>query len=158
MDAAGLAAHVSALGLHLLLILLLVTLVMVTAYLLGERRHGRATEVPFESGIVHVGDPRGRMHTPYFLVAILFVIFDLEAVFIFAWAIAFRESGWAGYLEILFFIGVLTLALVYLWRAGALAWGPQGRHAPRAAPRQGESRAARGIAPPVPAPSREEPL
>jgi NADH-quinone oxidoreductase subunit A len=54
----------------------------------------------------------------------LFVIFDLEAVFIYTWAVVAREAGWPGYIEILIFIGVLVAALVYLWRIGALDWGP----------------------------------
>jgi NADH-quinone oxidoreductase subunit A len=58
----------------------------------------------------------------FYLVAVLFVIFDLEAVFIFAWAVAARQAGWAGYIEILVFIGVLAAALAYLWRVGALDW------------------------------------
>jgi NADH-quinone oxidoreductase subunit A len=63
-----------------------------------------------------------RLAVPYYPVAIFFVIFDLEAIFIFAWAVAFREAGWLGYLEMLFFIGVLAASLVYLWRIGALDW------------------------------------
>ncbi len=52
-----------------------------------------------------------------------FVIFDLEAVFIFAWAVSLRQAGWAGYTEMLFFIGILVAALVYIWRLGGLDWG-----------------------------------
>jgi NADH-quinone oxidoreductase subunit A len=58
---------------------------------------------------------------------VFFVIFDLETVFIFAWAIAFRDVGWAGYIEVLVFMGILIAALAYLWRIGALDWGPQRR-------------------------------
>ncbi len=90
------------------------------SYLLGHR--ARETGGPFESGIVPVGSSQIQYAVPFYLVAIFFVIFDLEAVFLFAWAIAFRESGWAGYLEILIFIGILVAALAYLWRIGALDW------------------------------------
>lgn len=90
------------------------------SYLLGQR--ARQTGEPFESGIVPVGTSQIHYTVPFYLVAIFFVIFDLEAIFLFAWAIAFRESGWAGYIEILVFIGVLVAALVYLWRIGALDW------------------------------------
>ncbi len=62
----------------------------------------------------------------FYLVAMFFVIFDLETVFIFAWAIAFREVGWTGYIEMLVFVGVLVAALIYLWRLGALDWRPRG--------------------------------
>jgi len=82
------------------------------SYLLGHR--ARETGEQFESGIVPVGSSQIHYSVPYYLIAIFFVIFDLEAVFLFAWAIAFRESGWPGYIEILIFIGVLVAALFYL--------------------------------------------
>jgi NADH-quinone oxidoreductase subunit A len=63
----------------------------------------------------------------YYLVSVFFVVFDLEAVFLFAWAGAAREAGWAGYCEVLLFVGVLAAALVYLWRVGALDWARKPR-------------------------------
>ncbi|MGZ8219042.1 NADH-quinone oxidoreductase subunit A [Methylomagnum sp.] len=90
--------------------------------LLGRGRHGRYTEEPYESGIVPVGDVHVRLAVQYYPVAIFFVIFDLEAIFIFAWAVSFREAGWMGYVEMLVFIGILLATLVYLWRVGALDW------------------------------------
>ncbi|QXP87931.1 NADH-quinone oxidoreductase subunit A [Methylococcus capsulatus] len=106
------------------LVLVVVGTMLVLPPFLGERRTRRtpATEQPYESGIVAVGSSQLRFSVRFYLIAIFFVIFDLEAVFIFAWAIAFRESGWPGYIEILIFIGVLVATLVYLWRIGALDW------------------------------------
>ena len=63
-----------------------------------------------------------RFSAKFYLVAMFFVIFDLEAVFLFAWAVAVRETGWAGYVEVLLFITVLLATLAYLWRVGALDW------------------------------------
>lgn len=105
-------------------VLVVVAVMMGGSYLLGERsRHpSKATLLAFESGIVATGTPSLRFSVSFYLVAIFFVIFDIEAVFIFAWAIAFRESGWAGYIEILIFIAVLVAALAYLWKIGALDW------------------------------------
>jgi len=105
-------------------VLVVVGVMIGGSYLLGERsRHpSKATLQAFESGIVGVGSPALRFSVSFYLVAIFFVIFDIEAVFIFAWAIAFRESGWAGYVEILVFIAVLVAALAYLWKIGALDW------------------------------------
>ena len=103
-------------------VIVIVALMLGLSYLLGERRRSKATVEPFESGIVSVGDPHIRFSVQFYLLAIFFIIFDLEAVFIFAWAIAFRESGWAGYIEVLIFIGILLAALVYLWLIGALDW------------------------------------
>ncbi len=94
------------------------------AYLLGERsRHTRDTRQPYESGINPTGSARQRLSAKFYLIAMLFVIFDLESVFIFAWAVDARELGWSGYIEILVFIGVLVATLAYLWRLGALDWG-----------------------------------
>ncbi|MGR9108279.1 MAG: NADH-quinone oxidoreductase subunit A [Gammaproteobacteria bacterium] len=101
-------------------VLAVVAVMLVGSYLLGQR--GRDVGQPFESGIVPVGTSQIHYAVPFYLVAIFFVIFDLEAIFLFAWAVAFRESGWAGYIEIIIFIGILVAALIYLWRIGALDW------------------------------------
>jgi NADH-quinone oxidoreductase subunit A len=91
--------------------------------LLGERRRERATAEPYESGIVSTGSARVRFHVKFYLMAMFFVVFDLEAVFLYAYAVSFREAGWPGYFEVLVFVGVLVSALFYLWRIGALEWG-----------------------------------
>ncbi|MGH7844407.1 MAG: NADH-quinone oxidoreductase subunit A [Candidatus Binatia bacterium] len=93
------------------------------SYVLGQRHQEGATGQPYESGIVSTGTARVRLSAKFYLIAMFFVIFDLETVFIFAWAVSARETGWAGYVEILVFIVVLLAALVYLWRVGALDWG-----------------------------------
>lgn len=93
------------------------------SYLLGQRHRDRDTDEPYESGIASTGTAQVRFDVRYYLVAMFFVVFDLEAIFIFAWAVSVRELGWYGYFEILLFIGVLIAALVYLWRQGALDWG-----------------------------------
>jgi NADH-quinone oxidoreductase subunit A len=102
-----------------------------TSWVLGERHRERATGLPYESGLVSTGSARLRLSADFYLVAMFFVIFDLESVFLFAWAIGARESGWAGYVEAAVFVGVLAAALAYLWRTGALDWGPpKGRERP----------------------------
>ncbi len=93
------------------------------SYVLGERHREKQTNEPYESGIVSTGTARVRFDIKFYLIAMFFVIFDLEAVFIFAWAVSIRETGWPGYAEMMVFIGVLTATLVYLWRIGALEWG-----------------------------------
>jgi NADH-quinone oxidoreductase subunit A len=92
------------------------------AYLLGQRHHAKAADEPFESGIVPAGDVHIRFSVQFYLLAIFFVIFDMESVFLFAWAVALQESGWPGFIEALIFIGVLIAALIYLWLIGALDW------------------------------------
>jgi NADH-quinone oxidoreductase subunit A len=121
------------LAFYVVLVLGLCALMIGLSWILGERTPStRATLEPFESGIVHVGSARFRMPAKFYLVAVFFVIFDLEAVFIFAWAVAARESGWAGYVEILIFVTILIAALAYLWRQGALDWAPKPRKKPAA--------------------------
>jgi NADH-quinone oxidoreductase subunit A len=90
------------------------------SYVLGSRHKERATNEPFESGIIPTGSARLRFDVRFYLIAVFFVIFDLEALFIFAWALDVRTLGRQGYFGILIFIGVLMAALVYLWRVGAL--------------------------------------
>lgn len=97
---------------------------MALSYIMGERHRSKATDEPFESGIVTVGLARLRLSAKFYLIAVFFVIFDVEAVFLFAWAVAFRELGWPGYIEAIIFISILGAALAYLWRLGALDWGP----------------------------------
>jgi NADH-quinone oxidoreductase subunit A len=105
-----------------------VVLIMIgLSSILGQRHKERETVEPYESGILSQGSARLRLSAKFYLVAMFFVIFDLEALFIFAWAISLRELGWAGYIEIMIFIGILIVALVYLWRLGALDWGSIGR-------------------------------
>ena len=97
------------------------------SFLLGQRHKDRATGEPYESGIVSQGTARIRLSAKFYHVAMFFVIFDLEAVFIFAWAVAIRDLGWLGYIEVIVFISVLFAGLVYLWRMGALDWGSRPR-------------------------------
>jgi NADH-quinone oxidoreductase subunit A len=98
---------------------LVVSMIALSA-ILGPRHRERATEEPYESGMVTTGSARLRFSANFYLIAMLFVIFDLEAVFIFAWAIAVREVGWPGYVGLLMFVGILVAALIYEWRLGAL--------------------------------------
>ncbi|MEQ8859768.1 MAG: NADH-quinone oxidoreductase subunit A [Pseudomonadales bacterium] len=107
----------------------ILALTLTLAWLLGSRTHHRtATDQPFESGVVSVGSAEQlRLSVEFYLVAMFFVIFDLETIFIFAWAVAFYDLGWRGYLGSAVFIGVLLVALVYEWRTGALDWGIRAR-------------------------------
>ena len=100
----------------------LVTATRLASYVLGERHRDPGAGTPYESGIVSEGSARVRVSARFYLVAMFFVVFDLEAVFLFAWAVAAREVGWAGYWEAMMFIGVLVAALIYLWGVGALDW------------------------------------
>lgn len=125
---------------HLPLLLFLVgtiallAIVLGLAWLIGARtRRGTATNIPFESGIgTETEAGQLKVAIEFYLIAIFFVIFDLEAVFIFAWAIAVEELGWPGYLAIATFILELLLALVYALRTGVFDFGQRRRERPRA--------------------------
>lgn len=95
------------------------------SYVLGQRQQRRLRDLPFESGIISVGDARFRVSVHFYLPAILFIIFDLEVVFLITWALVVRDAGWAGFIEISVFIAILGVALLYLWRSGALDWRTQ---------------------------------
>ncbi|WP_303843914.1 NADH-quinone oxidoreductase subunit A [Aeromonas sobria] len=95
------------------------------AALLGGRAYGRAKNKPFESGIDSVGTARLRFSAKFYLVAMFFVIFDVEALYLFAWSVSVRETGWVGFIEAAIFITLLLIGLIYLWRIGALEWSPR---------------------------------
>jgi NADH-quinone oxidoreductase subunit A len=92
---------------------------------LGERHRERETGEPYESGILPTGSARIRLSVKYYMVAMFFVVFDLEAAFILTWAVGARQLGWPGYIEIVVFIVVLLAGLAYLWREWALDWSPR---------------------------------
>ena len=96
-------------------------------WLLGGRAKARYKNTPFESGIDSVGDTHIRLSAKFYLVAMFFVIFDVEALFLYAWSTSIRESGWGGFVEAAIFILVLLAGLVYLVRIGALDWAPARR-------------------------------
>jgi NADH-quinone oxidoreductase subunit A len=111
------------LGIFFILVVLLVAGILAVSWLLGQHHREPQTGTPYEGGIVSEGTARVRVSAKFYLVAMFFVIFDLEAVFVYAWAVAGRELGWSGYWELVVFVGVLAVTLVYLWRVGALDWG-----------------------------------
>ncbi len=108
---------------YFIAVLLLVATMLGLSFILGQRRANRATNMPFESGVLSVGSPQIHLAVEFYLVAIFFVIFDLETVFIFAWAVAFFELGWEGFAAVVLFILVLGIALIYELKTGALDWG-----------------------------------
>lgn len=97
------------------------------SYFLGERHKEKLTDEPYESGIPPTGDARLRFSSHFYLIAMFFVIFDLDAAFVFAWAISFRELGTAGFIGIVIFIGILMVVLLYELGIGALDFGAKGK-------------------------------
>lgn len=117
-------AHHWAFAVFLVVAIGLCCLMLAGAWFLGGRAKARHKNTPFESGIDSVGSARLRLSAKFYLVAMFFVIFDVEALFLYAWATSIRESGWVGFAEAAIFIFVLLAGLVYLVRIGALDWTP----------------------------------
>jgi NADH-quinone oxidoreductase subunit A len=113
-----------ALGIYAVAVFAIVGLMLGLSWVLGGRNHGRAKTEPFESGVVSVGSAHLRISAKFYLVAMFFVIFDLEAVFLYAWAVSVRQSGWSGFVEAAIFIVALLIGLIYIWRVGGLDWAP----------------------------------
>ena len=109
-----------------LMIIALIALLLFIASWLGQKTSNSEKFRPYESGIIPTGSARLRYPVPFYLVAIFFLLFDVEGAYIFSWAIAWEKLGWAGWLQISFFIVVLILGLVYVWVKGGLEWGPTG--------------------------------
>jgi NADH-quinone oxidoreductase subunit A len=105
----------------------LIAVMLGLSYVLGQRHEERATNEPYEGGILSTGSARLRFSSQFYLIAMLFVIFDVETIFIVSWAIAFRELGWYGYMGVMLFVILLFVVLIYEWRNGALDFGPDGK-------------------------------
>lgn len=110
-----------------LLVLLVVGLIVGVAFLflssvLGPSRPGAVKNQPYECGIDPVGDARLRFSVKFYIIAMLFILFDIEAIFLYPWAVMFKQLRMFGLLEMLVFLGLLVVGYIYLWRRGALEW------------------------------------
>ena len=121
----ALTAHDWSLVAFVIGVVFLCVFMLTVPQLLGGRTKGRAKNEPFESGVVGVGVARMRLSAKFYLVGMFFVIFDVEALFLYAWAVSVRESGWMGFIEMTVFILVLLAGLIYIWRIGGLDWAPE---------------------------------
>lgn len=101
---------------YLITTVIICSFMLLCGYLLGGRSYARAKNIPFESGIIAVGNARTPFSIKFYLIAIAFVIFDVEGVYLYIWSISVREAGWLGFIEVLIFIFVLLISLIYLLR------------------------------------------
>ena len=92
---------------------------------LGPRKPTPEKSAPYECGMPAVGDARERMSVKFYLVAMIFLLFDIEVAFLYPWAMALRELGWAGFVQVVLFMGQLLAGYTYVWRKGALDWGSE---------------------------------
>jgi NADH-quinone oxidoreductase subunit A len=109
---------------HIVLVGGLATVIISLSWLIGERKPTRAKMAPYESGMAPVGDARGRFSVQFYLVAMLFILFDVEAVFLYPWAVILRDLGHFGLWEMLVYIGIVLVGFFYVWKKGVLEWGP----------------------------------
>ena len=104
--------------------LFLIGVLLFLAWSLGHKTRSAQKLEAYESGIRPTGAARLGEPVPFYLVAIFFIVFDVEIVFVVSWAVAYDLLGWAGFFQMSFFIFMLFLGLLYLWKAGGLDWGP----------------------------------
>jgi len=102
--------------------MLLAAGLLTVSYLLGKRVRNRVKDMPYESGIVPTGDARQRFSVKFYLVAMLFILFDIEAIFLYPWAVVYRELAMPGFVEMLVFVILILSGFFYIWKKGALDW------------------------------------
>lgn len=107
---------------HFVLVIALTVALLAAHALLGGSRPMPAKMEPYESGVWTIGTARERVPIRYYVIAMLFLLLDLEMVFVYPWAVVYRQLGVFGLVQMLVFIGVLSLGLVYAWKRGALEW------------------------------------
>ncbi|MFZ3209688.1 MAG: NADH-quinone oxidoreductase subunit A [Geobacteraceae bacterium] len=117
-----------ALAIYTAVAVLIIAFLLLAAWWLGAKSHSENKAMAYESGIMPTGNARLAYSAPFYLIAIFFIVFDVEAMFIFTWAVAWDLLGITGLVHITLFIGVLLTGLVWLWIKGGLEWGPSRKH------------------------------
>lgn len=115
-------ANFGAFPVYLVLVFGMITVLMVLPRVIAKSSTSKAKEVAYECGVDPEGTAKQRFSVHFYLVAVLFILFDIEAVFLFPWAVALQDLGWAGFLEAIVFVAILGLGLGYAWRKGVLDW------------------------------------
>jgi NADH-quinone oxidoreductase subunit A len=112
------------LGIYTVITVALIGVLLFAAWWLGDKRHSSAKSMPYESGVIPTGNARLAWPVPFYLIAIFFIVFDVESAFLFAWAAVWEQLGRVGLVQITVFIVILAAGLVWLWLKGGLDWGP----------------------------------
>jgi NADH-quinone oxidoreductase subunit A len=107
---------------HVCVALALAGAIVVMSTLLGRHRYTKAKFIPYESGMLPVGDARERFSVKFYMVAMMFILFDVEAVFLYPWAIILRELKMFGFWEMLVYVAVILVGFFYIWKKGVLDW------------------------------------
>lgn len=115
--------------------ILLIAVLLLLSWGIGQKTRSRQKQEPYESGIYPLDNARLKGPVPFYLVAIFFVIFEVEVIFVASWAVASDRLGWPGFAHLCFFIFILFLGLVHIWKTGGLDWGPRAERESRRAER-----------------------
>lgn len=107
---------------YIISIIMICAFMLLCGHFLGGKSYRRSQDIPFESGITSTGNARIRFPIKFYLIAMVFVIFDIEGIYVYIWSISIRESGWLGFIEILIFIFILLVSLIYLIRVKSFVW------------------------------------
>ncbi len=105
----------------------LATVLIGLSYILGKKVRNRVKDTPYESGITPTGDARQRFSVKFYLVAMLFILFDIEAIFLYPWAVVYRDLKMFGFIEMLIFVVLILSGFFYIWKKGALDWSQSDR-------------------------------
>jgi len=108
--------------LHILAVAIVASAIVTLSWILGKRRPTRAKLSPYECGMVPVGDARERFSVKFYLVAMLFILFDVEAVFLYPWAVILRDLKMFGFWEMMVYIAIVLVGFFYVWKKGVLDW------------------------------------
>src|SRR5271166_5644584 len=108
--------------LQALVAMLLAAGLITVSYLLGKRVHNNVKDMPYESGIVPTGDARQRFSVKFYLVGMLFILFDIEAIFLYPWVVVYRDLRMTAFVEMLIFVILILSGFFYIWKKGALDW------------------------------------
>ncbi len=108
---------------HFVIATALASAMVVLSWLIGQHKPNRAKMSPYECGVEPIGDAQGRFSVKFYLVAMLFILFDVEAVFLYPWAVILRELKMFGFWEMMVYIAIVLVGLFYVWKKGVLDWG-----------------------------------
>jgi NADH-quinone oxidoreductase subunit A len=107
---------------YMLIAVGLVGVIVLLSELLGKKTHTVQKDIPYECGMDPIGDARSRYTVRFYIIAMFFIVFDIEAIFLYPWAVVFKPLGWFGLVEMFVFIAILAVGLAYVWGKGALEW------------------------------------
>ena len=111
-----------AIGIYMVIIIVFAGFVILASHLLGQRKPTAIKQAPFECGMTTVGSSFKRIPIKYYIIAMLFLLFDIEVVFLYPWAVVFKQFKFFAFVSMAVFIGILLVAYIYIWKKGALEW------------------------------------